>query len=102
MLGKGDTEGLLSHYHLVSWQEGHTHQSLLQVRKRHQREPEQTKILHLQLGTRQFTCFIKLNVKKQHFQHINMDCPSLSNNVRPTARHSGREGDPSPRPIRLA
>lgn len=68
MLGKGDTERLLLfHYHLVSWQEGHTHQSLLQARKRHQREPEQIKILHLQLGTRQSTCFIKLNVRNGTF-----------------------------------
>lgn len=83
VLMEGDTGLLLFHHHLVSRQQRHRHQSLLQARRRHQREgPEQTETPHWQLRTRHFTHSIALNTSHGKQSHRDAECPSFPMNVR--------------------
>lgn len=103
-LMEGDTGLLLFHHHLVSRQQRHRHQSLLQARRRHQREgPEQTETPHWQLRTRHFTHSIALNTSHGKQSHRDAECPSFPMNVRSRAwkdswRHYPQRKMPCPAP----
>lgn len=99
-----DTGLLLFHHHLVSRQQCHRHQSVLQARRRHQREgPEQTEIPHWQLRTRQFTHSIAFNTRNGKQSHRNTESPFFPMNVRSRAwkdswRHCPQRKMPCPVP----